>query len=76
MSSLVSGGEHGYLIPSRDDTLTITILIRLWSPFFFIGDFAIYRGFPTDLSFYMLPIMNASSMLGRLVLFTADKVGR
>jgi hypothetical protein len=49
---------------------------RLWSPFFFITDFAIYRGFPTDLAFYMLSILNAASMVGRLVLFTADKVGR
>jgi len=75
---LVFGGEKNHPILLRKDALTITSLTmhRLWSPFFFIGDFAVYRGFPIDLSFYMLSIMNASSMLGRLVLFTADKVGR
>jgi len=49
---------------------------RLWSPFFFIGDYSRYRGFSNDLAFYMLSIMNAMSMIGRLVLFIADKVGR
>ena len=60
------------------DALTLLILLihRLWSPFFFIGDFAEYRGFSSDVSFYMLAIMNAMSMMGRLVLFIADKVGR
>ena len=49
---------------------------RLWTPFFFIGDFSEYRGFSSDLSFYMLSIMNGMSMIGRLVNFIADKVGR
>ena len=49
---------------------------RLWSPFFFIGDYSTYRGFSSDLAFYMLSIMNGMSMLGRLALFIADKVGR
>ena len=76
-SSSVSGGEKGNPIPPGEGALTINQYVnRLWSPFFFISEFAIYRGFPTDLSFYMLSILNASSMLGRLVLFTADKVGR
>ena len=49
---------------------------RLWSPFFFIGAYSKYRGFSSDLAFYMLSIMNGMSMIGRLVLFIADKVGR
>lgn len=49
---------------------------RLWTPFFFIGDYSKYRGFSSDLAFYMLSIMNGMSMIGRLSLFIADKVGR
>ena len=49
---------------------------RLWTPFFYIGDYSRYRGLSNDLAFYMLSIMNAMSMIGRLVLFIADKVGR
>jgi len=30
----------------------------------------------TDLAFFMLPIMNAGSVLGRMVGFVADKWGR
>ena len=49
---------------------------RLWSPLFFIGDYSNYRGFSSDLASYMLAIVNGMSMVGRLVLFIADKVGR
>ena len=48
----------------------------MWSPFFFIGDYSKYRGLSNGLAFYVLSIMNAMSMVGRLVLFIADKVGR
>ena len=49
---------------------------RLWTPFFFIGDYSKYHGFSSNLAFYMLSIMNGMSMIGRLVVFIGDKVGR
>ena len=49
---------------------------RLWTPLFFIGDYSKYHGLSNDLAFYMLSIMNGMSVIGRLVVFIGDRVGR
>lgn len=48
----------------------------LWTPFFYIGGHALDNGISSDMSFYLLSIINASSTFGRLLPnFIADKVG-
>ncbi|KAF9012418.1 putative monocarboxylate permease [Cyathus striatus] len=48
----------------------------LWTPFIYIGDFSVYRGFNSRDAFYVLPIANAASVVGRLAGFIGDKIGR
>lgn len=48
----------------------------VYIPFFFIETYAIGFGVDTELSFYILSVMNAASLLGRLVPnWLADKYG-
>jgi hypothetical protein len=49
---------------------------RLWIPFFYISDFCRFHGFSDNLASYILPVMNAGSVIGRLIGFVADKWGR
>lgn len=50
--------------------------IGLYFPFYYIDKFALEIGIDTNLAFYMLVIMNASSIIGRIApAIMADKVG-
>lgn len=50
--------------------------IGLYIPFFYVSDYALSIGITGDLSFYLLIIMNAASVPGRVIpSFLADKVG-
>lgn len=39
----------------------------LYTPFFYVQDFALYYGMPDDFAFYTLPIINAASTMGRIL---------
>lgn len=49
----------------------------MYIPFFYVQNFAASRGITgTSLAFYMLPVMNAASVFGRIIPnFFADKTG-
>lgn len=50
--------------------------LGLYTPFFYVQDFALYHQLPISIVFYLLPIINAASTLGRLLPnFLADKIG-
>jgi len=52
------------------------IFIGLYTPFFYVETYALNLGIDADLSFYMLIIMNAASVPGRIFpSWVADKVG-
>jgi MFS family permease len=60
-------------VPKADTTL---ILTGIYTPIFYISTYAESRGVETTLAFYILAILNACSILGRLIpnIF-ADKIG-
>lgn len=52
-------------------------LCRFYIPYFYIPEFAKSLGLEGALPFYCLTVMNASGILGRLILsFISDKIGR
>ncbi|EED23495.1 monocarboxylate transporter, putative [Talaromyces stipitatus ATCC 10500] len=52
------------------------IFIGLYIPFYYVEQYALNLGISTDLSFYMLVIMNAGSVPGRILpSIIADKIG-
>ncbi|KAK9895935.1 MFS general substrate transporter [Cystobasidium minutum MCA 4210] len=66
----------------RDPVLTLFIcamslvMMGLYTPIFFLGSYAISKGIDAQLAFYILSILNATSILGRLVPnFFADRIG-
>lgn len=42
------------------------MIASVYVPFFFIEDYGLRLGLGTDISFYLLSIMNAASFFGRL----------
>ncbi|OJZ83018.1 hypothetical protein ASPFODRAFT_83516 [Aspergillus luchuensis CBS 106.47] len=73
-----------FLVPSAFTNLnfvgtTIALFFMIWgmfTPFFYIEIFATYKGMGATLATYMLPILNAASIFGRLLPgFIADKFG-
>jgi len=52
-------------------------LFGLWTPIFYIVDYATAQGMTLEMAFYQVAILNATSFFGRtLPGFAADKVGR
>ena len=52
-------------------------LFGLWTPIFFIVDYATGQGMSLEMAFYQVSILNATSFFGRtLPGFAADRVGR
>lgn len=50
------------------------MIASVYVPFFFIGDYALKLGINSDTSFYLLSVMNAASLFGRLApTWLADK---
>lgn len=55
---------------------SLTGFCGLYIPFFYISEFASRAGFPGRLAFYMLPILSAGSIVGRVVPgLLADRFG-
>ncbi|KAK1760389.1 major facilitator superfamily domain-containing protein [Echria macrotheca] len=52
-----------------------TTFIGLYIPFFYVEKYALNIGVSSDLAFYMLIIINAASLPGRLIGMVADKIG-
>ncbi|GAB7353800.1 hypothetical protein MBLNU459_g4179t1 [Dothideomycetes sp. NU459] len=52
------------------------MILSVYIPFFYIGHYASELGISSDMSFYLLSIMNAASLFGRLAPnYLADKFG-
>lgn len=53
------------------------VIFGLFTPFFFITEYAVLKGIDPNLGFYLLAIINAGSLFGRVLPgFIADKIGR
>ena len=70
---IATAKDPAYLIFVLGLTLTF---IAFFIPFFYVQSFALNIGIDQDLAFYLLSVMNAAGMIGRLLPnFVADKVG-
>lgn len=54
----------------------VFVWLGLFSPFFYVTPWALSKGFDADISFYMISIVNAASMFGRIIPgLVADRIG-
>lgn len=56
------------ILPSANNRAAFALMIMsVYIPFFYIQNYALDLGVSTSMAFYLLSIMNASSLLGRLL---------
>ena len=70
-------GPHPFVLVVSKANATLPLrLLGIYTPIFYISTYAESKGVETTLAFYILAILNACSILGRLIpnIF-ADKIG-
>jgi len=75
-SCFVALGElpHSQLLGNFDKNRTIS---GLFIPFFYIVEYGRHLSLPTHMSFYVLAVMNAGGVLGRIApAYISDSIGR
>ena len=77
--------KHKFLLPEAFSSAPYVFatlaffftLFGLWTPIFYISDYALLHGMNPQLAYYQISILNATSFFGRtLPGFAADRVGR
>ena len=80
-SVLICLGAHTPSLSSSPSFLTLTFSLAprtgLFIPFFYIVDYSTSQGIPPHTAFYVLSVMNAGGVLGRIAPpFLSDALGR